>query len=897
MPLLPLDMVKRSLCVLLLLVTTNSFGRVVMDESLDQIDLTQAWRYQLSQNFDISAPPHEGYLPVDPRPDAFNQYNRAYWMHVELTNSSAEILTRWLEVENQRIRHARLLVFENGVFISQQDAGLSIPRSATSASTNHPLFRINLPPDKRVDLYLHISSRDSLVWKSTLWEPLAFTSHLTDRRALLTLLLGIITALAIYNLVFAIVTRQRLYLHLSAFLSALLLLQVTLQGLGSVYIWAQHPGFDIYIFGPSIMLFGQMLIIFSQAFLRIQDEPFQRRIRQATLLYTLLFIAPVTLAQDGRTIAAAGFLYALPLMIIGSRAVRGALQGIQVARDYVLAFSPLIVMIAALLTNRVFGFGWHSDFTSLLLLLCSVLVAMSLAVALASHIRTLANSQHKAEQATVLARIEAAQSSLKAKIAESAAEAKTAFLATMSHEIRTPMNGVLGMADLLENTPLNSQQSTYVETLRRCGQTLMNILNDILDFSKVEAGHMTLEYVEVDLTAFLDDLVILHRDQANRRGLSLYVWIAANVPARVTTDPTRLQQVLSNLLNNAIKFTDTGNILIRIDWVDAPNMLATQLKFQIIDEGIGMDSTALDNLFSAFAQADSSISRRFGGTGLGLAISKRLVELMGGQISAQSQPGNGTNMSFTVDATAVDASNMENSVLKLGYVGHDHHLAESLRLFAGHRRVIFKRYDRLQPERISPDLQLILDADQNPLEVPNRQFIVGKDLQLPLVFAELLTLLGETPAQKPVLPADLQPLKNMQVLLAEDNKVNRLVAGKLLERLGAIVHYADDGQEAVSLFDTLQDKLDIVLMDCEMPVMDGYTATKTLRSRDIEQSTIPIIALTAHALDEYRQKAAEAGMDDYVTKPIDPQVLVDAIRRCCPAINPDSPPDSQEVPR
>jgi two-component system, sensor histidine kinase RetS len=887
---IPPDMVTRCLCVLLLLVTTSSYGRVVMDESLSQIDLTQAWQYQLSQNFDTSTPPREGYLPVDPRPEAFNQYNRAYWLHVELTNSSAEALTRWLEIENHRIRLARLLIFENDVLISQQDAGLSIPGSATSASTNHPLFKINLPPDKRIDLYLHISSRDTLVWKSTLWEPLAFTSHLTDRRALLTLLLGIIAALAIYNLVFAVVTRQGLYLHLSAFLSTLLVLQITLQGLGSVYIWTQQPGFDIYIFGPAIMLFGLSLVIFSQAFLRIQDEPFQRRVRQVTLLYTLLFIIPVTLAQDGRAIVAAGFLYALPLAILGAQAVRQAVQGVRVARDYVLAFSPLIMLIAVLLTNRVFGFGWHSDFTSLLLLLCSVLVAMFLAVALASHIRTLANDQHKAEQATVLAQIEAAQSSLKAETAESAAAAKTAFLATMSHEIRTPMNGVLGMADLLENTPLNSQQSTYVETLRRCGQTLMNILNDILDFSKVEAGHMTLECIEVDLVALLDDLVVLHRDQINRRGLSLYVWIAAEVPARVTTDPTRLQQVLSNLLNNAIKFTETGNIIIRLDRIDTPNMPATQLQFQIIDEGIGMDSAALDNLFSAFAQADSSISRRFGGTGLGLAISKRLVELMGGHISAHSQPGKGTNMSFTIDAPAADASNIGKRSLNLGYVGHDHHLAESLRLFAEHRQIIFKRYDQHQFGQISPDLSLILDADQSLPEIPNRQLIVGKDLQLPLVFVELLNLLGETPAQEPVFPKDLQPLESMQVLLAEDNRVNRLVAGKLLERLGATVHYANDGQQALTLFDTLQDKLDVVLMDCEMPVMDGYTATKTIRSRYIDQRAIPVIALTAHALDEYRKKAIEAGMDDYVTKPIDAQVLIEAIKRCCPATSPGPPP-------
>ena len=891
------DITKRSLCLLLLLVSASSQGRVLMDNSLHQIDITHAWQYQLSQNFDITVPPRQGYLPVDPRPETFSQYDRAYWLHVELTNTSARVLTRWLEIENHRIRHARLLIFENDVFISQQDAGLSIPGSPGSAPTNHPIFEIDLPPDKRVDLYLHISTRDTLVWKSTLWDPLAFAGHLTNQRAVLTLLLGIIAALAIYNLVVAVVTRQRLYLHLSAFLSAMLGLQITLQGLGSVYIWAKYPGFDIYVFGPAIMLFGLALVIFSQAFLRAEDDPFQRRVRQATILYTLVFILPVSLAHDGRVIAAAGFLYALPLAVLGTRAVRQALQGIRVARDYVLVFSPLIVLIATLLTNRVFGLGWNSELTSMLLLLCSVLVAMSLAVALAYHIRELTEDQLRAEQATVLARIEAAQSSMKAEVAESAASAKTAFLATMSHEIRTPMNGVLGMADLLEYTPLNSQQSTYVETLRRCGQTLMNILNDILDFSKVEAGHMTLEKIDVDLLQLLDDLVILHRDQVNRRGLSLYVDIAADVPSHVLADPTRLQQVLSNLLNNAIKFTDSGRIFIRIDRFNEPNLLAPQLKFQVIDEGIGMDNVALDSLFSAFAQADSSISRRFGGTGLGLAISKRLVELMGGHINAHSQPGKGTNMSFTIDAPSVATENVEPKRLHLGYIGSDHHLAESLRLFAQHRQIKFTRFEQHQLEHIGPALQLILDFDQSALEVINRQFIIGKDLHLPLVFTELLALMGDTHERTPAFPADLQPFKNVQALVAEDNKVNQLVAGKLLERLGATVHYANNGQEAVARFDALHDNLDIILMDCEMPVMDGYTATKTIRNRDSKHSTIPIIALTAHALDEYRNRAVAAGMDDYITKPINLQTLIDAIKRCCPAANPDLPPESQEARR
>ena len=377
--------------------------------------------------------------------------------------------------------------------------------------------------------------------------------------------------------------------------------------------------------------------------------------------------------------------------------------------------------------------------------------------------------------------------------AESASRAKSEFLATMSHEIRTPMNGVIGTTDLLLDSNLSPMQSECAKIVQRSGKALLTIINDILDYSKIEADRMMLEEIDFDLTQVAQDVVDLFVDQARRKQLELTVSFDDRCETRLWGDPSRLQQVLVNLVGNAVKFTESGHIEIVFKCSIDTKTDSGELRVDVSDTGIGIEDDVAHILFQPFVQGDSTTLRRFGGTGLGLAISRRIVELMGGRIGVASQVGVGSRFWFTAEVGSARAK--------------------------------------------------LDEAEELEAPTPDRDAPVGA----------------------------------CRVLIVEDDATNKLVAVKMVEKLGHFASVASNGLEALHALD--EGGYDFILMDCEMPEMDGYNATRKIRRRKNAVSTIPIIAMTASALKGDREKCIAAGMDDYISKPVTLERLKDVIQR------------------
>jgi signal transduction histidine kinase/AmiR/NasT family two-component response regulator/HPt (histidine-containing phosphotransfer) domain-containing protein len=397
--------------------------------------------------------------------------------------------------------------------------------------------------------------------------------------------------------------------------------------------------------------------------------------------------------------------------------------------------------------------------------------------------------------------------------AEAASRAKSLFLANMSHEVRTPLNGIVGILKLMEATPLNEKQLRYVDVAITASDTLLCVINDILDFSKIEAGRLELESMNFSVLDLVGRVVQMFADRTSQKGIELLVFPHPELPDRVRGDPNRLAQVLINLVGNAIKFTETGSVTIRV-FLEAGGAEHAMLRFTVTDTGIGISEEQKRRLFQAFSQGDASTTRRFGGTGLGLAICKNIVELMEGSIGVESVPGAGSTFWFTVKLE------MRNDSTVLRESEHPGALHAS--------------------------------ADGN--NAPEQ----GRSAEMP----------RDTGA----------PARGGRILLAEDNDINQML---VLEILRIAEHECDcvaNGWAAVAAFQT--GRYDLVLMDCQMPEMDGYAATRAIRAwesthpRETRARRIPIIALTAHALAGDREACLESGMDDYLSKPLDPAVLL-----------------------
>jgi PAS domain S-box-containing protein len=502
--------------------------------------------------------------------------------------------------------------------------------------------------------------------------------------------------------------------------------------------------------------------------------------------------------------------------------------------------------------------------------------------------------------------------------AELGSKFKSDFLANMSHEIRTPMNGVLGFLQLLEKTKLDEEQKELLIEIQKSSEMLLNIINDVLDYSKIEAGKMVVENIGFDIRDCVEDMVLLAVPNAHKKSININSIIHSNVPNRVLGDSNKLKQILNNLINNSVKFTNTGEIFIEVE-LDSQVGNSAIVKFKILDTGIGIPKDKIDMIFDSFSQADASATRKFGGTGLGLAIVKKLVNLMDGNIKVESVLNKGTTFTFTINLPILAPANPidfhENLKDKKALLMiNNNRLSKVIETYSNDFGILTSpaetEKDILDALNAKGDISIVITDSNNlakkiknthpdlpvifvfPIDYKN-DFLKENNgflhyyISTPIKRNKLLNVYKKAlniavPEIKISNKNDLlesnTSISNLKILLAEDNEINQKLISKLFTKIGCYCDIVGNGAKAVEAYKN--NKYDVILMDCQMPILDGYQATREIREYESNDliPRIPIIAITANALKEDINNCLDAGMDKYIPKPINLDSLIKILK-------------------
>ncbi|SHH71485.1 hybrid sensor histidine kinase/response regulator [Massilia sp. CF038] len=818
-----------------------------------------------------------------------------------------------LDIDYAVLNRVDVYLSQNGQSTRLAVMGNLVPASKTALGGRAPAVALNLAPGQNYELLLRIENIGSKILPIRLSKPAAFHETALNEQILQGMLIGLSLCLLLYSLAQWLNLREPLFGKYALLVAGTLMFSVEFFGIGSQYLWGasawmtQHSG-GLFALMASC---GAYLFV-EQALARPGfDRIFSRLMHIGaglTVLTAVLFAADLISVQVLVTIVSTLGLMPMLLGLPGAftRARRGDAVGIYFLVGWAISFLSSLIL-AQVIAGRVAAGFWTMH-----------ALQFGNTVDMLIFMRIL-GMRSKAMQSAMLR-------------AEAATRMKSDFLANMSHEIRTPMNAIIGMSRLALMTDPSEKQRNYLTKIQGAGEHLLGLINDILDFSKIEAGKMTLETVVFDLADVLDHLSSVTSVKTDSKQVELVFRVDRAVPGKLAGDPLRLGQVLINLTGNAVKFTDKGEVVVAIDLVERTGE-AMILRFSVSDTGIGMNEEQLAGLFQSFSQADNSISRKYGGTGLGLSISRQLVELMGGRIKVTSTPGVGSRFSFTVrlgvadgmlapaappmallhqvrvmvvDDSASAASALVDMLASFGIAaeaadsgpralemlaaavaaGEPYHVVLMDFMMPGWDGIETIRRIRADRRFAAPPAILMVSAYA-------REEVVRKDDQVQpegflskpvgpsLLYHSLLQVLRPEAASEAgqdsrtgLREGDLARLEGARILLVEDNANNREVAIDFLAAAKVVVDIAVHGGEAVHK--VRDNDYDLVLMDIAMPGIDGFTATRQIRALG-NRDRLPIVAMTAHAMAGDRELSLAAGMNDHVTKPIDPEALFKAL--------------------